>query len=252
MDKELIKKRFTRAVGSYPQAATVQRDVARRMAGLLHTYLPPSGFRNTLEVGCGTGLYTRQLLSNVHPKRLVLNDICPEVQECFTDLLGSNVSFFGGDAEKLSFPPEQNLITSCSAIQWFNEPERFFERCHRLLAEGGYLAFSTFGKENLNEITSVTGTSLPYRSLDELRRSLSMHYETVYCSEDVVRLSFPSPLEVLRHLKQTGVTGIRRRTWTKADLSDFCRRYTEQFGQNDTTVPLTYHPIYIIVKKKEQ
>lgn len=250
MDKTLIRKRFTRAVGSYPQAATVQRDVARRMAALLRTYLPPSDCRNVLEVGCGTGLYTRQLLRNVHPQRLVLNDICPEVQYCFTDLFGSGVSFFGGDAEKLSFPSGQNLITSCSTIQWFNDPEGFFERCHRLLAEGGYLAFSTFGKENLCEITSITGTSLPYRSLDELRLSLSAHYETVYCSEDVVRLYFPSPIEVLHHLKQTGVTGIRRQAWTKEDLSDFSRRYTERFEQSDTTVPLTYHPIYIIVKKK--
>lgn len=249
MDKSLIRTRFARAAGSYLQAATVQRDVARKMAGLLHTYLPSAPCRKALEVGCGTGLFTRLLLKDIRPQQLLLNDICPEVSGCFSDLLNRDISFCQGDAEQFPFPAGQNLIASCSAIQWFNNPEGFFERCHHLLDAGGYLAFSTFGKENMREVTSITGASLPYRTLDELKSSLSVHYETVHYSEEILRLSFSSPLEVLRHLKQTGVTGIHRRAWTKADLSDFCRRYSEQFTEEDTTVSLTYHPIYIIVKK---
>ena len=250
MEKKLIRTRFSRAVGSYPQAAVVQRDVARRMAGLLHTYLPPAKCRNALEVGCGTGLFTRMLLREVRPQHLMLNDICTNVQSYFTDILGADVSFCGGDAERVPFPAGQDLIASCSALQWFNDPEAFFERCRRLLSEGGYLAFSTFGKENMREVASVTGTSLPYRSLEELSASLAQHYETVYSGEDLFRMSFPSPLEVLKHLKQTGVTGIRRQAWTRAELADFCRRYAEMFTQSDATVSLTYHPIYMILKKK--
>lgn len=251
MDKDLIKKRFARAASGYPQAAVVQREVARRMAGMIHTCLPPEAFRRTLEVGCGTGLFTRALLEGARPERLVLNDICPEVEGCFTDLLGRRARFFAGDAETLAFPAGQTLITSCSAIQWFSRPEAFFDRCRMLLADGGCLAFSTFGRENLREVTSVTGTSLPYRSLEELRRTLSASYDLVHSSEDLVRLTFPSPLDVLRHLKQTGVTGIRRQSWTRADLADFCRRYSDNFTV-DRAVSLTYHPIYIIAKKKEQ
>ncbi len=250
MDKSLIRKRFSRAVGSYPQAATVQRDVARRMTELLGKHVPRSTCRNALEVGCGTGLFTRQLLKEIRPRHLLLNDICPEMRHCFSDILGKNIRFYEGDAEQLHFPAGQNLITSCSALQWFEDPEAFFVRCRHLLTEGGYLAFSTFGKENMREITSVTGTSLHYRSLGELEQLLLKNYEMVYSGEEVFRLTFSSPLEVLRHLKQTGVTGVRRHTWTKADLSDFCRRYIELYGQSDTTVPLTYHPIYMIVKKK--
>ena len=131
MEKKLIRTRFSRAVGSYPQAAVVQRDVARRMAGLLHTYLPPAKCRNALEVGCGTGLFTRMLLREVRPQHLMLNDICTNVQSYFTDILGADVSFCGGDAERVPFPAGQDLIASCSALQWFNDPEAFFERCRR-------------------------------------------------------------------------------------------------------------------------
>lgn len=249
MDKDLIKRRFSRAVGSYPHMATVQRDVARRMAELIHTYLPPDTCRHTLEVGCGTGLFTRALLEQMHPGRLLLNDICPDVKDCFGDLLGRNAAFHAGDAETIAFPDGQTLIASCSAIQWFNHPEAFFDRCRYLLADGGYLAFSTFGRENMREVTSVTGNSLPYRSLDELQRTLSVSYDIIYSHEDIFSVTFPSPLDVLHHLKQTGVTGIRKQSWTRADLSDFCRRYSENFSDGGA-VSLTYHPIYIIAKKK--
>jgi len=78
---------------------------------------------------------------------------------------------------------------------------------------------------------------------------LSAEYQIVYSREEKLKLSFASPLEVLKHLKETGVTGIRRQSWTRGELDDFCRRYREQYTAPDGTVPLTYHPIYMICKK---
>ncbi len=67
---------------------------------------------------------------------------------CCEDLLmKKQVSFLPGDAETVSFPTESTLITSCSALQWFESPENFFERCNTLLNNQGYFAFSTFGKK---------------------------------------------------------------------------------------------------------
>lgn len=70
-------------------------------------------------------------------------------------------------------------------------------------------------------------------------------------------------MKVLYHLKQTGVTGLsapvslhteqdhkaKEHLWTRRDLYHFCERYTQKFSQG-STVSLTYHPIYIIAKKK--
>ena len=38
--------------------------------------------------------------------------------------------------------------------------------------------------------------------------------------------------------------------WTRRDLQLFCERYMQEFTQG-TSVSLTYHPIYIIAKKKK-
>lgn len=249
IDKQLIARRFSRAVESYNREAVVQKQIAHRMSDMLNRYLPHPCNR-VLEIGSGTGFLTRKLMDTLHPRKLVLNDICQEMSTCFTDLLGSGkATFLAGDAESLSFPPGQDLIVSCSALQWFVSPEQFFERCNALLKQKGYFAFTTFGGDNLKEIASVAGSRLHYRSLEELKEALCVHYEILSAREERICLTFDTPLKVLYHLKHTGVTAIRQQAWTKGDLQEFCDKYVSLFG-NGSSVTLTYHPIYIIAKKK--
>lgn len=156
-----------------------------------------SPFRHIVEFGCGTGCYSRLLLHALQPETLLLNDLCPEMRECICDLLPAGeplphkpllyddkvelygakvplekakvplygtplispaVSFLPCDAETLDFPQGTDLITSCSTLQWFADTERFFTRCHHFLSDGGILAFSTFGKRNMQEIHTLTDT----------------------------------------------------------------------------------------------
>ena len=185
MDKRLIAERFARARDTYSREARVQQQVAEKMLRLLaeHTSL----FHRIVEFGCGTGSYSRLLLDKLQPESLLLNDLCPEMRECLTDLLSQNmVQFIPGDAEALDFPEGTDLITSCSTLQWFNDPEAFFARCHRFLSEEGYLAFSTFGAENMREIHTLTGHGLEYLSIETLKELLAPHFETVYAEEEIV------------------------------------------------------------------
>ena len=162
------------------------------------------------------------------------------------------VSFLPCDAETLDFPQGTDLITSCSTLQWFADTERFFARCHRFLSDGGILAFSTFGKKNMREIHTLTGHGLEYLSLDNLKVLLSPRFEILYAEEEIVSLPFGTPLEVLRHLKQTGVTGTEKRVWTRGRLQSFCDEYIRMCGNDDRSVSLTYHPIYVIARKRER
>lgn len=271
MNKQLIIERFSKAITTYPREANVQRQIADKMIRLLTEYIP-SPCSKVIEFGCGTGVYSRMLLQSLRPDELLLNDLCPDMKYCCEDLLSKKqVSFLPGDAETIPFPAESSLITSCSALQWFESPENFFERCNALLNAQGYFAFSTFGKENMKEIRKLTGNGLPYRSRKELETALSPHFDILYSEEELIPLSFEDPMKVLYHLKQTGVNGlslqpssakgkqgnlspqennVSQPLWTRRDLQQFCDRYTQEFNQG-TSVSLTYHPIYIIAKKKE-
>ena len=260
MNKRLIAERFSKAITTYPKEANVQRQIAGKMIRLLTEHIP-SPCSKVIEFGCGTGIYSRMLLQALRPEELLLNDLCPDMKYCCEDLLmKKQVSFLPGDAETVSFPTESTLITSCSALQWFESPENFFERCNTLLNNQGYFAFSTFGKENMKEIRELTGNGLPYRSREELEVALSPHFDILYSEEELIPLSFEDPIKVLYHLKQTGVNGLSTQSsptgkqendlcssdnnsknnfknnlpqqqWTRRDLQLFCERYTQEFTQ---------------------
>lgn len=265
MDKRLIAERFAKARGTYDREARVQQQVAERMMRLVlqHTGGDAFRFRNVVEFGCGTGSYSSILLHTLKPETLLLNDLCPEMEECVENLPsaggspqagpsagGTVVRFRAGDAEELDFPTGTDLLTSCSTLQWFTDPAAFFARSHRFLKPGGILAFTTFGPSNMHEIRSLTGHGLDYLPLDEVRRLVALHFDVRYAAEEVVSLPFADPTAVLRHLKLTGVTGTEKRTWTRRRLQAFCEDYTRRFAQADGNVTLTYHPIYIIAQNK--
>ena len=67
--------------------------------------------------------------------------------------------------------------------------------------------------------------------------------------EKLIRILFPSPQDVLHHLKQTGVTGTQKQTWTRSRLQAFCDSYIQHFAQTDGQVSLTFHPVFFIATK---
>lgn len=105
IDKALVARRFAHARDTYGSEARVQQQVAEKMLRLLTAYActsatVPDGngdrqqprnaalsFRHIAEFGCGTGCYSRLLLRTLQPETLLLNDLCPEMEECIHDLL---------------------------------------------------------------------------------------------------------------------------------------------------------------------
>lgn len=273
MDKQLIAERFAKARSTYTREARVQQQVAGKMMRILTDVLYSAEhilpetlsarFRHIVEFGCGTGSYSRILLQTLQPDTLLLNDLCREMEECVGELCSTQaiprkegsteteVRFLPGDAESLDFPEYTDLITSCSTLQWFNDPEAFFLRCHHALAKDGILAFSTFGTENMHQIRRLTGHGLDYLPAKRLQQLLAPHFDVLHAEEEIVSLSFTTPQAVLKHLKQTGVTGTEKRIWTRGRLQRFCEEYIRQFTDADGNVTLTYHPIYIIAKNKK-
>jgi malonyl-CoA O-methyltransferase len=251
IDKQLVTKRFTRAIETYNREATAQRTIAGRLSQLVsqHVSIPP--YPRVLEIGCGTGFLTRHLVHDLPSAAFTVNDLCPEMAVCFDDLTATRpVTFLGGDAEQIALPRGQHLIVSSSALQWFVQPARFFARCHQLLEEEGYLAFSTFGPDNLQEVSALTGASLAYRTLAEWQTLLAPHYQVVDACEEHLTLTFATPLDVLYHLKRTGVTAVQpTHAWTRGDLAAFAPVYAERYSQEGGGVRLTYHPLYLIAKK---
>lgn len=247
MDKELIKERFAGAISTYDRAAVAQRHIAERLAGLMEPYASEGG--TVFEAGCGTGIMSRLIMEHLHPDKLYMVDLSESYSDSLADLDPRRTVFLAGDAEEMPLPQGLSAVVSSSALQWFERPERFLERSADALAEGGILAVATYGVENMREVGALSGVSLHYPSCDRLRRMIPPSLELEHFSEQIITLTFGSAREVLRHLRQTGVSGIERppsAAATRRLIADYDARYSDGKG----SVTLTYHPIYIVARRR--
>jgi malonyl-ACP O-methyltransferase BioC len=238
---------------TYERAAVVQQEMAAQIVAELRSVAATDRFDNVLELGCGTGLLTRRLLDQCRLSRLILNDLAPECER--TARLARRrtpnaiVRFMQGDMEALAFPDDQDLIVSSAVFQWATNPCDLLERVAGLLRPGGVLAMASFGPSNLREVSGLTGLSLRYWSVKKWREALAENYEVLSGSEDTRTLWFSSAHEVLRHLRHTGVNALDSEAWSPSKIRRFCRTYEATFGRNGG-VPLTYHPVFIVARKR--
>lgn len=251
MDKAEIKCRFRRSVESYEENAAVQKRIAGRLFQLVEKYAENTLFR-MLEVGCGTGLLTRKLKERQGNHVLIINDLVEEMCRKTSAACGiEHNSCLVGDIESVALPGTFNAIVSSSTFQWLNSPEIVFKKFARHLAKEGILAFSTFGKDNLYELKTITHQGLVYPDRFELSAFLAKDFEILYTEETKHTLYFSDPLEIIRHMKRTGVNAVGRAdTWTKGRLERFCAEYRLLFS-TPRGYPLTYHPLYFVCRKKK-
>jgi|GEM_PF-2203349 len=136
---------------SYDKVSTVQHKSARKLQSLL-----PDFCKNILEIGSGSGLYTKILSKKYTNSQLKAIDIFME-----TKVLGAD--FYLLNAEK-DFPHTTNnpydLITANAAIHWFNLPEIFFSNCYKNLSSNGTLLYSYYTKNCYKELQIVLKEAL--------------------------------------------------------------------------------------------
>ena len=78
IDKEIVRKRFGKNWLSYNQHASVQREICQKLAGFLATN-ELTDFDSLLEVGCGSGLLTNEILKIAKLREYYANDlVCAE------------------------------------------------------------------------------------------------------------------------------------------------------------------------------
>lgn len=98
IDKDLVKKRFTRCLDSYNANAGVQQEMAEKLVNAL-TNAKGDQFHNILEIGCGTGLLTKIISDKLNFKTLYANDLVAKTENYIKEI-SQNITFIGGDCEK--------------------------------------------------------------------------------------------------------------------------------------------------------
>ncbi len=202
-----VSQAFSRAVDSYDQHALVQSFIAQRLAAKILTQEQPS-LGTLLEVGCGTGLLSRHLVS--HADHYVLTDSSFSLlQKAQEQVKGDNVYPLVIDGEHPCFSASFDVIVSNLALHWFQDPKGALVQLVACLKPGGRLYLTTLGNNTFHEWrTAHSLVEAPCGILDFITFGQLKDWLPVsgfrHVEEEWVTTTPSNALEFLRGLKAIG------------------------------------------------
>lgn len=152
-DRNRLRRAFERAAGHDDDAAFLLREVGGRLLERLDLLkLKPEVI---LDVGCGTGIITTQLMKKYRRARVIGLERAPAMVAKARKRAPWLRTLHGLCAEPEALPLADarfDLIFSNLALPWTLDLDRTLAEFRRLLKPGGALLFSTLGPDTLMEL----------------------------------------------------------------------------------------------------
>lgn len=247
INKKLVKNRFKKSLTTYEKSAVVQKRMAEYLVKKLID-LDIKKIDEVFEFGTGTGFLTKAVKEKISFNKYSANDII-EQSKIYIEKVTNVQDFYAGDIENIELKNQYDLIVSNAVMQWITDIEGIFEKVKKIMKKDSVFAFTTFGENNFIEIKETTGLSLEYLKQETLLQKCEKYFDILYFEETQETLFFKNPIEVLKHIKETGTNGISRLKWTQKKLKEFTEFYEKSFALGDN-VKLTYNPVYVVLKQK--
>lgn len=255
--KREIKSNFSASVSYYDKNATIQKKVADRMAKALEPWQRSIPDGPILEVGAGTGFFTKHLITMYPNRNLQISDFSDAMVQFCLEKFGSSdsVEFTVLDAERDVLQENKYaLITANYVAQWFTYPSKSLAKMASSLKPGGLMLISFPAKESFSNWKQYcldlgipyTGNSLP--GLEQVVIELSMGPAKVDYYEDDMIDSFENVFDFFRHLKHTGTsTNLADKQLSVQQLKLLNDYWLQQDGGK---IKVQYHTAFIAVKRE--
>jgi malonyl-CoA O-methyltransferase len=262
-----VKRAFSSAAETYDHHAVLQREIGDRLiAHLDFTKIDP---KRILDIGCGTGYVTRLLTQKFKKSHVTGLDLSEPMVQHTRKQHGMRLPWHGkrhhcaADACALPFADASfDLVTSNLAMQWVANPGDMLLEMRRILAPGGLMLFTTFGRRTLAELRQSlaeltannenrkVGHILPFPDVMSLGDELNkLPIELPVIDSDLFTLTYPNVMALVRELKGLGasssaISGRSGGLYGRRLLKELDASYGEKHRMPDGQIRATFEALY--------
>ena len=257
LDKARIRQSFAAASVTYDSVAGLQRTVGKE---LLDSIDATKLVGTLLDLGCGTGFLTGELLAYSNHETTIALDIALSMLQTTQDKLADkrNVIYVCADAEQLPLAGQSiDSVFSNLALQWCRNLEAVFSGIKRTLKPDGQLVFSTFGPQTLKELKSAWAAVDNYNHVNafynetQLKQFLQQAgFKNSRIKSKLYISRYDSVWTLMQELKRLGahhvIAGRNNKITTKTAMQQMIAAYEKHRVRGQ--IPATFEVISVIAK----
>jgi len=257
LDKARIRRSFAAASVTYDSVAGLQRTVGKE---LLRSIDVKKLTGTLLDLGCGTGFLTGELLSySNHESTIALDIALPMLQTTQSKLADKhNILYVCADAEQLPLADQSiDSVVSNLALQWCSNLDAVFTNIKRTLKPEGQLAFSTFGPQTLHELKSAWAAVDNYSHVNDFYSETQLKqflqqagFKKIQINSKLYTPRYDSVWTLMQELKHLGahhvIAGRNNKITTKTAMQQMISAY-EKYRVRDQ-IPATFEVIIVTAK----
>jgi malonyl-CoA O-methyltransferase len=235
----MLKRNFNKAAESYDKYAQLQQLTGNKLLDLIRS--KNLFFKNIIDLGCGTGLITKNFAKTFTYENFYAIDIAEQL------LLQANKNLHKHaiqikEANFENFTPDIafNLIYANMALHWGNDFINTIKHWLGYRAHNGIFAFTIPLHGTFAELANYVNI----RSFAKKEDVLQNFNVTQYTCESIT-FEFASLLHALRSIKRTGANFVKRNT-NGLTINSHLQQLLLNNPLDSTT--LTYHIGYFILE----